>query len=523
MKKTGKMILILGLIILSLNSLNACTKTSSAPLADTEEIPLLTGTAKPVSGGTVIVGISQDLDKSLDPHISTSAGKREILYNIFEGLVKPDSQGNLVPALASSWKISDAGDQFTFILREGVKFHNGAPLTVNDVKYSLDRCRGTESGEPLISAFTEITSIEIPDEKTIIITLKGPNIEFLAYLTAAIIPANYTQQDSFPIGTGPFQFGSRSVQENIILEKNPDYWGSAAWLDQVTFKIIENPDALVMALRSGAIDLCVHRTPAQAAGLENEFTILRGNGNLVQALYLNQQAKPLDDLRVRQALNYAVDIQAVLAITADGMGTPVGSSMYPAFARYFLPELSNAYPYDPEKAKTLLAEAGYPEGFDLTITVPSNYSQHVDVAQVVAEQLKQVGVNAKINLVEWATWLSTVYKERDFESTISGFDASALTARAMLERWTSSSPKNMINFTNEEYDSVMAEAMNCTDEEKQTALYKRAETILSEQAANVYLQDPVDLVVMNKKLAGYVLYPLFVIDMSQVYYLADPV
>ena len=131
--------------------------------------------------------------------------------------------------------------------------------------------------------------------------------------------------------------------------------------------------------------------------------------NLVQALYLNNGGKPFDDVRVRQALCYCIDPQQILNLTSDGKGTVIGSSMFPAFGKYYMPELADNYPVDIDRAKELLTEAGYPDGFEMQITVPSNYQQHIDTAQVIVEQLKQIGVDAKINLVEWNTWLSETY------------------------------------------------------------------------------------------------------------------
>ncbi len=489
---------------------------TDAPAA--EETVLEETAAEPKAGGSITIAISQDLDQSLDPHTSTSAAKREIFFNIFEGLVKADPDGNFVPALAESWEVSDDATTFTFKIRKGVKFHNGSDLTVEDVVYTLDKCRGAESGVPLLAAYSEIDSVTATDDSTVELKLKNPNIEYLAYLNTAIIPHDYADQETFPIGTGPYKFKSRSVQENIVLEKFADYWGEPGYLDEVTFKIIENTDALVLALRSGSVDLSVHRVASDVKEIGDEYELLESPTNLIQALYLNNAVEPLNDLKVRQALNYAVNVQDVMAITNDGLGTPIGSSIYPAFGKYFMPELADAYPYDPEKAKSLLAEAGYPDGFPLTITAPSNYAVHVNAAQVIAEQLKAVGVDAKINLVEWATWLSDVYQGRNFEATVVGFDASFLTARALLERWISDNSKNMINFNDAEYDRVLKEAFAATNEDEQTELYKQAEKILSDDAANVYLMDPNDLTVISKKLDGYIFYPLFVIDLAKIYY-----
>ena len=192
--------------------------------------------------------------------------------------------------------------------------------------------------------------------------------------------------------------------------------------------------------------------------------------------------------------------------------------MYPAFGKYFDESLADAYPYDVEKAKELLAESGYENGFDLTITVPSNYQPHIDTAAVIVEQFKAVGINATIKQVDWNTWLTDVYGNRDFEATVCGFDASVLNASAMLARWVSDNDKNMINYSNEEYDETFAAAQSTTDEAEQTALYKRCLEILSETAANVYLQDLADFVAINPNLEGFEFYPLYVIDMSKLSY-----
>ena len=529
MRKIFNILAILTLLVV----LAACGNTKPEPTAvptavpaveepaaeqPAEQEPAAEEPAAPKTGGSITIAISQDLDQSLDPHISTSAGKREIYFNIFEGLVKADPDGNFVPALAESWEISNDATTFTFKIRPGVKFHNGSEMTTEDVVYTLDKCRGAESGVPLLSAYSAIESVTAVDDTTVEIKLNAPNIEFLAYLNTAIIPHDYADQDTFPIGTGPYKFKSRSVQENIVLEKFADYWGEPGYLDEVTFKIIENTDALVLALRSGSVDLSVHRIASDVKEIGDGYELLESPTNLIQALYLNNAAEPLNNLQVRQALNYAVNVQDVMTITNDGLGTPIGSSIYPAFGKYFMPELADAYPYDPEKAKSLLNEAGYTDGFSLTITAPSNYAVHVNAAQVIAEQLKAVGIDAKINLVEWATWLSDVYQGRNFEATVVGFDASFLTARALLERWISDNSKNMINFNDPEYDRVMKEAFAATSDEEQTALYKQAEKILSDDAANVYLMDPNDLTVISKKLDGYIFYPLFVIDLAKIYY-----
>lgn len=476
-------------------------------------------TGEPVKGGEITVGIAQDLDDSLDPHQTVAAGTREVLFNIFEGLVKPNSDGEMIPAVAEKYTLSEAGTTYTFTLREGVKFHNGQTVTAEDVVYSINRCAAVPEGQekPLVAAFSAVKSVEALDEKTVAVTIAQRDLEFISYMTAAIIPADYENQDTAPVGTGPFRFVSRTPQQDFVMERFEDYWGAPAWLDKVTYKICENADALVMNLNGGSIDLCAHLTSAQASQLNQSFQVLEGTMNLVQAIYLNNQAKPFDNQMVRQALCYAIDRQGIMDMVADGHGTAVGSSIYPAFTKYFLPELVDKYPHDVAKAKELLTQAGYPDGFDMTISVPNNYQPHMDTAEVVAEQLREAGINVTIQPVEWSTWLDTIYNGRQFQATVVGVDAANMTARAMLERFTSDYAKNFINYSNPAYDALFQQAINATDEATQTDLYKQMETMLADTAANVYIQDLCDLVAMRQDLGGLKFYPIYVLDLSTVY------
>lgn len=468
---------------------------------------------------SITIGIPQDLEDSLDPHIVSAAGTKEILFNIYEGLVKYDSQGNLNAAVAENYVISEDGKVYTFTLRDGVTFHDGSAVTAEDVIYSIERCADTSAGEPLVPAFSNIAGIEKTDDKTVVITLSEPDTEFLAYMTTSIIPASNTNPESNVIGTGPYRFVSRTPQESIILEAYDGYWGEKAHIANVTLKICANPDAIVMELLGGSIDMYCRITDSQAGELEDsQYDVLEGTMNLVQAMYLNNNVAPFDDVRVRQALCYAIDPQEIMDYVSGGKGTELGSSMFPAFGKYYEESLNHTYDQDLEMAKQLLADAGYPDGFSFTITVPSNYSQHISTAQVVVEQLKEIGVNATINLVEWETWLSDVYVGRNFEATVVGVDASQLTARALLERFVSDNGKNFINFASADYDTAFYNAIGTTDDAEQTAYYKECLSILSEEAANVYIQDLPTFVAINENIGGYEFYPIYVQDFAALYY-----
>ena len=471
---------------------------------------------------TLIVAIPES-PTYMDPMVQASIGTYRVTTQMFDRLVMMDNDMNLVPGLAESWEVID--DTTTvFHLRQGVKFHNGEEMTSEDVKYSLERC----IANPGVNYnYLIIESITCDDDYTVTIKTSAPFNALLYRLSldaaSIICKSADTSAEEFnknPVGTGPFKFVSRAAQDSIVLEKFDEYWGTPAQLDQVTFKIIENADSLLMSLQSGAIDLCAHLTSTQVAQLGEDFDVAEGTMNLVQALYLNNAVEPFDNELVRQALSYAVDKQGIIDLAFDGYGSPIGSSMYPAFGKYFDESLTDYYTYDVEKAKELLAQAGYPDGFDMTITVPSNYQPHMDTAEVLVQQLAAVGVRATIQPIEWESWISDVYTGRQFQSTVVGVDAANMTARALLERFTSTYGSNFINYNNAEYDQLFQQALATYDDAEQTALYKQMERNLTEHAANVYIQDLADLVAVRSGLEGVTFYPIYVLDLSSIRYTA---
>ncbi|MCR5591649.1 MAG: ABC transporter substrate-binding protein [Lachnospiraceae bacterium] len=470
------------------------------------------------SSSSIVVGIPQDLEDSLDPHEAVAAGTKEILFNIYEGLLKPDENGELVPAVAESYSVSEDGMTYSFNLRDDVKFHDGKNVTAEDVKYSIEKSAGKLGGNSLIGAFDNINEVSVRNNDTVDITLNEPDIDFPAYianLNASIIPKDNAKPAENPIGTGPYKYVSRSPQENIILKKFDGYWGTPANIENITLKIIPNADSIVMNLNGGAVDMFARLTSAQTQQLNSNFNILEGEMNLVQAVYLNHSVKPFDNVDVCRALSYAVDVDNILELTSDKKGFPVGSSMFPAFKKYYV-DLSDSYPTDKEKAKELLAKAGYQDGFTFSITVPSNYQPHVEAAQVVSQQLKDIGVNAEIKLVEWNTWLSDVYAGRQYEATLIGVDASSLTATAMLDRFVSGADNNFTNYSNAEYDALYEKLYSTPTDAGRTEIYKELQKNLAVNAANIYIQDMAEFVALSDKYEGYVFYPLYVQDFAKI-------
>ena len=476
-----------------------------------------TGDTEPSS---ITVGIATEV-ASLDPHYATTGDTRAVMFNMFEGLVKAGPEGGVVPAVASGYETSPDGLTYTFTLREGVTFHNGQPVTEKDVVYSLKRVAGSENGgTALISAFSAVDSIEADGNGHVILTLNTPGLEFInSVASASIIPADSGASiTENPIGTGPFKFISYLPQSSLVMEKYDGYWGENARLDRVTFRFNMNVNTMVMGLQGGTLDLVTKLPASYLSTVENDFTVLSDTMKLVVALYLNNDVEPFNNVLVRQAMYYAIDVDELNLFMCNGYGVPTGTSMYPAQKQYFIPELAQAYPHSVEKAKDLLAQAGYPGGFDLTVIAPSDYPQYVQGAEVLAEQLKQIGVNVKVELTPFTNWTADVYRNREFEATICAIASNDMSAREMLERYTSDAAKNFINFSNEEFDRVVAQAKASLDQKEQIALYKRAEEILNEQAASLWLMDMNELVVMNPKLDGYTFYCTYVLDLSTIYY-----
>lgn len=484
---------------------------------------------EPTKGGSVVVGITQDLD-SLDPHKAVAAGTREVMFNIFEGLFKPDENGDLQPALASDYSVNEEGTIYTFTIREGVKFHNGNTVTADDVVYSIKRVAGlldkNEKDIRQISALKNISEVNKKDDSTVEVKLAVADTELTSYLTAgdcAVIPADYTDEATKPVGTGPFVFESYSPLDSMVVKKNADYWNTEAmpYLDEVTFKIFSSADAAFLQVQAGSVDILAYLTDEQANQLSNsDCDVKEGNMNLVQGLFLNNKTEPFNNPKVREALNYAIDKQAIIDMVADGKGTIIGSNLTPGLSSYYDESLSGLYQTNVEKAKELLKEAGYENGLKFKISVPSNYQFHVDTAQVIVEQLKQAGITAEINLIDWPTWLSDVYTKRDYQATIVGLDGN-LSPRNFMERFKSDADNNFINFNNKEYDSILKEVLSATDDETKVTDYKKLQAVLAEDSASVYLQDPALLVAVNKKLGGYKFYPVYVQDMSSIYYTAQ--
>jgi len=506
-KHTTKTAAILITLIICMGILCSCT---------TNKKPGSTTASKLPYGGDIVLGITQE-PKIFDPHTAVAAGDKEILFNVFEGLVKCTAAGDFVPALATDYVISEDSMTYTFTIRTGVLFHNGKAMTPDDVVYSLKRAAGLDTGTPLVTALSGIASVEKSGTDKVTVTLKSPDAELIPFFTVAVIPDDVADIGKTPVGTGPFVFGSYTIGQSVVLTKNDKYWQAGLpYLDKVTFKITADMDAAFIELKSGTIDIFPYLTNDKAQQITSTYNILSGGTNMVQVFALNNAVKPFDNPLVREAMNYAVDRDAVITQTAVA-GIKLITGMSPAMGDYYDTSLDSSYPYNIEKAKQLLTQAGYPDGFTASVTVPSNYVIHVNTAVVLAEQLKAVGITLEIKSVDWATWLSDVYTARNYESTVIAI-TSEYSPRDVLSRYVSTSDGNFMNFSDPAFDKIFGSIESATDNAQRIELYHQLLSILVKDSSSVYLQDPSNIVAVKKDLTGYQVYPIYVQDLSTVHY-----
>jgi peptide/nickel transport system substrate-binding protein len=362
---------------------------------------------------------------TLDPHKTSGTLTFQTLKSVYDTLAEADKNGKIVPALAKSWTVSADALTYTFKLRTDVVFHNGDTLTAKDVKATFERIKDKATASPKAAEYAAVASIETPDDATVVFKLSQPAAPFIAALASgwgAILPKSLIDQKwdfaNKPVGTGPFVLKEFTRDSRIVLEKNPKYWmPGLPKLDRVVMNIITDRAVQVQGLVSGAIDAVEFVDPVDFPVLKaaKDVVIDKTLSSLIMVMAMNCSDPVLANLKVRQAVNYAVDKQQVLDI-AYGGGKVIGTFMDADNAYY--KNFTSLYKYNPEKAKALLAEANIPAGTVFEMVLPSNYDMHVKAGQMYQEMLKKVGLTVNIKLVDWPTWLADVYSGGKYDFTV---------------------------------------------------------------------------------------------------------
>lgn len=482
---------------------------SSVATSLSAESATATETPTPVKGGKVIVASSQEPD-SLDPLLAVAAGTKEILASIYEGLTEVSVDADYRLCLAESYELADDGLTYTFKLKPDVKFHDGSTLNAKDVVWTYDEVKKSNG-----NAFKNIKEVIAKDDLTVEFKLGEPDADFFILANLPIVKADSQDLAHKPNGTGPFKFVSYKPQESVNLEAFSDYWRGAPHLDAVTFRIIANSDAQWLEFKSGNIDIFPYLTINKTRDLGDSAYVVSGLQNMLQVFVLNNEDPVLKDVKVRAAIDYALDRDALALLLSGEYGNPSAQSISQTLSQYKIPD----FPIhkDLEKAKALLKEAGYDNNLTIKMTVPSNYSFHVDTAQVIAAQLQEVGIKVELEPIEWTTWLSNVYKKREYQSTIIALPEALSPAKAVA-RLRSDASGNFFNYKNPQFDVLLEKLEKEIDESKRVALAKDIQLLLAEDHASSYLQDIINIVAVSNNLSGYQVYPAYIQNLYTVYY-----
>lgn len=450
----------------------------------------------------VTIGMSIE-PSGLDPTIAAPVAIGQVTWqNLFEGLVRIDRDGKIAPQLARSWTVSPDGLTYTFALQTGVKFHDGEAFDASSAKFTLERARGASSTNPQKQFFIVIDTIDTPDPATLVLHLKQPAGNLLYWLgwpaSVMVAPQAAEADKTHPVGTGPFVFKRWLQGDRVELARNPDYWNKArpVALDQVTFRFVGDAQAQVAALRAGNLDAVTELEAPELFGAfekDPKFAAVAGNTELKVVAGMNSAKKPFDDKRVRQALMMAVDRKAVIEGASSGLGEPIGSHYTPNDPGYI--DLTGVHPYDPAKAKALLAEAGYPNGFSFAFKAPQ-MSYATRSAEILQAMFAEIGVTMTIVPTEFpAKWIDEVFKKRDFDMTI-------VAHAEPLDIAIYARPDYYFGYKNPAFDAAVEAADRATSERQRDALYREAQRILAEDVPALYLYVIPKLGVWNAKLKG---------------------
>jgi len=488
--------------------------------------------------GVLIVGQIAE-PKSLDPAAVTAVNDFRILVNLYEGLTRYKS-GTLEvePALATEWDISEDGTEYTFTLRDGVTFHDGTPFNATAVKFNFDRMLDDQhpyhdTGPfPLSFFFSAVESTEVVDDMTVKFTLNAPYAPFLSNLayptglmvSPAAVEANGKEYGRNPVGTGPFKFAEWRSNEAVVVERHDDYWGETAGTQAVVFRPITDANTRVAEMLAGGIDMMVEVPPTSLGQFSGDgFSVAEQAGPHVWFLILNAKEGPFADKRVRQAANYAINKEAIVNDVLEGTASVAAGPTPPAFA-WAYNEALDPYPYDPEKAKALISEAGA-DGAELTFYVTEGGSGMLDpvpMGTAIQADLQAVGFDVKIETYEWNTFLGEVNPGLEGKADMAEMawmtnDPDTLPYLALRsEAWPDKGGFNSGYYANPKVDELLEAARTATDQDERAQLYREMQEIVQEDAPWVFVANWKQNAVINDRVQNFGLEPSFLLNLQGV-------
>jgi peptide/nickel transport system substrate-binding protein len=454
--------------------------------------------------GNLIAAIAGEPDQ-LDPQKTSAYFSFEVLENVFDTLVEPDENLEMRPALAQSWSVSSDQLWWNFHLRKGVTFQDGSPFSADDVVYSYRRIIDEKLAN--VDKFSAVTEVSAPNEDTVLIRVKQPTPNLLTNLGGfkgmAIVQRKNVESGQIathPVGTGPFAFASQKSGDSIILKVNPNYWGGAPKVPGVTFRFISEPSTALSALQAGEIDWTDSIPTQRVAQLKNDDSIKLAvtPSNDYWYLALNEAREQWKDARVRQAIAYAIDRKAIVQATSYGTATanqlaiPEGNPWYTPY---------DTYHYDINKAKTLLGEAGAsPKNLDMLVT--SEYPETVTAAQVIADNLKPLGITVNIRTVDFATWLDE-QNNGNFDMLMMGWLGNIDPDDFYYAQHHTDGSSNAQKFSNPDVDRLLDAGRVEVNQQARHDDYAKAATIIADQVSYIYLYNPSVIQAWTTNLSGY--------------------
>jgi peptide/nickel transport system substrate-binding protein len=496
--------------------------------------PAHPGPAGPVRGGTLTIARPVDA-VSLEPHFETTAPGAWVYQLILEPLVELGPDMKVRPKLASAWRAMGA-DRIRFTLRRDVKFHDGTPFNAQAVKFTFDRAFDARTPGRWASLAGPIKGAEVVDDHTVDLVAREPYAPLLysaAMLYAGIVSPTAVQRmgaefSRRPVGTGLFKFEEWRTNDRITVTRNDDYWGTKANLDRIVFRVMPEESARMIALRTGEVDMVLVPAPAQLAafGRDANFTVAQSTGLRVVFIGMNLTRPPLSDVRVRRALVMAGNRKSVLDNILEGAGAPADGILAPGVFGYKDLDLQSRYPFDPQRARTLLQEAGFRPGPDgimqrdgipLVLTLISargRYFKDAEISEAYQAQLRQIGVRLEISFLEWATVFTTVTAATlDYHMFTLGWvttTGDADYSLGPLFRSTATPPRgwNIWRYANAEFDRVIDQARTTQNQREREELYARAQDLIARDIMFVPFYVTKEIAVMRSYVKNFVPHPV---------------
>lgn len=471
--------------------------TLATAMALSGSLSMMAVAADDASDATIYIGSLYE-PQNLDNTAGGGQGVTEAFTgNVYESLFQLTDDGDVVPLLAEGYTLSDDALTYTFQLRPGVSFHSGKPVTSEDVKFSIERVFAPELQSARRSSFGAIASIEAPTPETLVVTLESPSISFIYNLTYVwVMNKDATDFTTTEDGTGPYVLDDWTRGSALALSRFDDYWGTPAANKEVVFNYFTDATALSNALLTNAVDIITNVQSPDALGLfedNPDYVVNNGTSTTKELMAFNDRVEPFDKVEVRKAVYSAIDRAKLLNAVWGDKGTLIGSMVPPTDPWYV--DLVDENPYDPELSQQLLADAGYPDGFEFTLDTPT-YDPHPLVAEFIKSELAKVGVTVNINPITSDEWYSKVFQAQDFEATLQEH----VNDRDVV--WYGN-PDFYWGYDNPQVTAWVAEAEAATTVEEQTEKLKLVNEQIAKDAASVWLYLYPQLVVASADVSGY--------------------